>query len=118
MSFSQNQHQLLNGDCIDLLETITILEQHLGSFKRQLTSDDLEETVKSAREICNFCDQIFSFCSIYLDLVHPIWINQKRDPRGEFNNDLIEARQMRLVAKLEENRSRFLDEFSKYQRET
>ena len=114
--FSQNQH-LESDDGIDLLEIFTILEQDLQAFKNQLTLEDLEEAVKSARKICIFCDQIFIFCAIYLDLVHPVWISQKRDIRGEFSNDVIEERKSRLMAKLEQNQNRFLTEFSKYQRE-
>ena len=95
----------------DFLSVVKNLEMSLEAFKTILKIRKTEDYQLSAHQILDMSDQIFSFCLIYLDYVHPIWIKHKRN-NGEFDeSQLVEVKE-KLNVKLQKNEKKLLLEFN------
>ncbi len=68
------------------------------------------EIKESAEEILEFSDRINSFCSIYLDFVHPIWIRHQRN-NGDFDRAQLEELKVKVTDELVKNEAKLMTEF-------
>ena len=98
-------------DLVDLLKSVEILEQKLEKFKNLLPLRSPDDLDRCTKQIAEFCDVINGLCTLYLEFVHPVWVQFNRNG-GRFEDE-VEARRERLDKKLEKNKNKILVHFEK-----
>ena len=95
---------------MDFLKVVQALEQKLESFKSLLPDRNVVKINESAEEILEFSDRINSFCSIYLDFLHPVWIRHQRN-NGEFDQAQLDDLKVKVTDELVKNETMLMSEF-------
>ena len=64
---------------------------------------------KSANEILILSESILSFCLIYMEFVHPVWIEHDRS--GELDQSKVDEIQLKMENVLKKNENKLREEF-------
>ena len=94
---------------LNFLDVILILEKKLKSFKAALANRDGDELNNLASDILVLSQSILSFCLIFMDYVHPIWIQFKRS--GMMDQSKLDDLKSKMDQKLETNSNRLMKEY-------
>ena len=82
--------------CINLLQSFKNLGTRLEEFKRVLMEEEDEDNLEPAAiEAAKHCDDLWSACLVYLDFIHPVWIETNRKS-GSIDHDFVEKRKQLL----------------------
>jgi uncharacterized Zn-finger protein len=82
--------------------------RRLDSFEKHLIERE-DELESKALMIVNMSDDILACCHIFMDFVHPVWLDIQR--KGEIDYELVLTRKMELFQKLSNNHLRLEKEF-------
>ena len=79
-------------------------------FKQLLAERDFNQLASKARDILALAQATLSFCVTFLDFIHPIWIESKRN--GFSDEDYVERFRKRAEERLKKVGSKLAKEFS------
>ena len=94
---------------IELSDLLCEFKDKLLSFKRTLRARSSEDLKNEADSLLRMSDNILEVCKVYLDFVHPIYLNIQR--HGIFEESQIEALKTKIVAMLIEKKNTLQGEF-------
>ncbi len=107
----------VSSTCVvkDFLQVLTEFSSKLDSMKASLKGqpiDALEKIFAIAETIVEMADDILTCCYIYMDYVHPVWLDVQR--KGEVDGEAIEKSETKLKEKLQKTKGTILqDEYNK-----
>ena len=78
----------------------------LEEMNKSLKARQLDPAIETAKEIVRVAEDILACAIIYLDFLHPIWIDVKR--RGEENPGEVELLELRMKQKLQRSNGEVL----------
>jgi hypothetical protein len=96
---------------VNFNSVLTEYFNNLESMNKSLKDRDEVEMKSDSEKIIEISDDILAACHVYMDFVHPVWIEVDRI--GDFNPENIEQLKTRLNEKLEQNQRKLHREFLK-----
>ena len=94
---------------IELLDLVIEYKNKLLSIKRALRLRNEEDFKREGLSLLRMSDRILEVCNVYLDFVHPIYLDIER--HGMFDETKIEDLKKKIVLKLAEKKNKLQDEF-------
>ena len=99
-------------DAKDFLQVLKQFSDLLDSMKQCLKGRQLVEINAIADEIVEMSDDILSCCYIFMDFVHPVWLDVQR--KGGKDEESIGKSELKLKERLEKTNGKVLqDEYKK-----
>ncbi len=86
------------------------LSEKLENFKDHLRSRNEKEMKSSAIEILIECESILSFCNVYMEFVHPLWIAYDRT--GELDESKVDEIKLKMDNVFKKNGNQLVEEFN------
>ena len=111
------EFQLIEGDVenneeirfVGFLRAMTDLFDLLESFKVLLRDKSQNQLIPKAKNIVERSDEILAACHVFMDFIHPIWINVQRT--NKVDEGLVRELSRKLNEKLEANKGKLGKEF-------
>ena len=81
----------------------------LEDFKVLLREKIRNQLILKAKSICEKSDEILAACHVFMDFIHPIWINIQRS--NKIDEELVRQLSRKLDEKLEANKGKLVKEY-------
>ena len=99
----------VSGDDLSIL--LLDYTQKLGTLQTLLRDSPEEDFVHQSQDLIYLSDDILLACHVFLDLIHPVWIDINRS--GIINNQRIEEQKAACISKLEALNGKLATEYSR-----
>jgi hypothetical protein len=102
------EDDLENG--LTLADTVVDYEEKLQSNRISLSERDIDRFMQESEYLVQVSDDLLMACHIYLDFIHPVWIEVNR--MGRVDRERIGRRERDLLLKLEQLQGKLSSEFN------